>query len=252
MDPTPTTEPLEMEEDLFPNVSMEPVPEGYLDLPAATVETKQAAFYHFKVLYDQSWNYNAIAASLFLKEEPYLAVIEHLGMPNTHVHFQGMSMVTLETFRNKLKILASQHHLRKIKPSARPTSMVTRPADVKGFQYMAKEVNISYVLAVNKFTMKELHDLKEKSILHCQVLKTSVRDFVAQIPRNEFNEIVTKGKGEIKNIVAQFGLYLFEAEDKKQIELPEYNKHHTRNSIIRGIIANPGCHRKLKALLYVV
>lgn len=252
MDPTTATEPVEMEADYFPNVSAACVPENYLELPEPAVEIKEPAFYHFKVLYDQSWNYSAIAEKLFMKEHPYLAVIEHLGMPNTHVHFQGMSMCKEESFRNKLKILASQHHLRKIKPAARPTSMVHRPADATGFQYMAKEVNVSYVLAVNKFTMKDLEELKAKSVLHCQALKVSVRDFVAGIPRDKFNELIGKGAGEPDRTVKYISLYLFEAEDKKEIQLPEYNKHHTRNSIVRGILANPACPRKLKAILYSV
>ena len=250
MDPS-TPEPVVMEPN-FPNVSVDPVPPDYLSLPEPVQQTKEPVFYHFKVYYDQSWNYAAIAEKLFMNELPYLCVLEHLGMPNTHVHFQGSSMVTENTFRDKLKILASKHHMRKIKPAARPTSMVHRPADVKGFQYMAKEVNVSYVLAINKLTMKDLDELKAKSTLHCQALKVSVRDFVAQIPRDEFIQIMTKSNGNSDIIVKNVGLYLFEAEDKKKIELPEYNKHHTRNSIIRGIIANPACHRKLKAVLYTV
>jgi len=248
------TEPVAMEQD-FPNVSLEPVPADYLSLPEQILQTKEPVFYHFKVYYDQSWNYAAISEKLFLKDLPYLCVIEHLGMPNTHVHFQGSSMVTENTFRDKLKILASKHHMRKIKPTARPTSMVHRPADAVGFQYMAKEVNISYVLAINKFTMEDLRELKEKSTLHCQMLKTSVRDFIANLSKDNFGRLIlsqTGGTRDKDQIIVQAGKFLFEAQDKGKIELPEYNKHHTRNSIIRGIIANPACPRSLKAELYTI
>lgn len=249
-----TPEPVELEEIVFPNVCVDPVPADYLSIPEPTKEIKEPAFYHFKVYYDQSWNYRAIAEKLFMKELPYLCVIEHLGMPNTHVHFQGSSMLTEGSFRNNLKILASKHHMRKIKPTARPTSMVHRPADAIGFQYMAKELNTSYVLAVNKFTWKDLEELKAKSTLHCQVLKVSVSDFIAEIEKHHFMRLIVSSTGITRDanaVILQTAKLLFEAEDKGKIKLPPYSKHHTRNSIINGLIRNPACPRPLKAELYI-
>lgn len=243
-------EPVEMEDDCFPNVSVEPVPADYLGLPAEPVqpEIKEPAFYHFKIEYDQSWNYAAICEKMFMKEHPYLCVLEHINRPNTHVHFQGMSMVTENTMRDRLKVLASKHHKRKLCPTARPTSMAKRPVDAVGFQYMAKELRSTYVLAINKFTWKDLKELKEKSVMHCAALKSSLKEVIESWTPTQLTAIIEEKNPQ--ELIRLTTCFLMQLADKGKIELPEYNPRHTRTSIIRGLLANKHTPLKMRALLY--
>lgn len=211
------------------------------------VELTEPRFYHFKILYDPSWDYKAICKRFFMEDKPYLCVLEHVNQPNTHVHFQGTSRLAPPTVKARLTRLAANHHLRKINPKARPTSMSARPVDVVGFQYMAKELKPNYLLAVNLFTPEELEELKEKSVLHCKKMKTELRDFIARkmdFDWTKLSEVPTE------QVIQHVTYCLFVAQRKKDIELPEYNKHHTRTSIIRGLLANTRCPDKLKAKLY--
>lgn len=126
--------------------------------------------------------------------------------------------------------------------------MSARPVDVVGFQYMAKELKPNYVLAVNMFTPEELAELKEKSVLHCTKLKTELRDFIAN--KMDFDWTRLKGLGSADLVIQEVTLNLFVAHRNGKLELPEYNKHHTRSAIIRGLIANKRCPDTLKAKLY--
>ena len=96
-------------------------------------------FYHFKILYDQTWNYKKICEKLILKDYPFLCVLEHIKQPNTHIHFRESFRINENSMKQKLKRLAGKHHLRKHSPQCLPTSMKCRPPYVKGFQNMCKE-----------------------------------------------------------------------------------------------------------------
>jgi hypothetical protein len=54
----------------------------------------------------------------------------------------------------------------------------------------------------------------------------------------------------VNQLVNLTGAWLFKASEEKLIELPEYNKHHTRTSVIRGLMANPHLPEKWHAKLY--
>lgn len=221
-------------------------PESPEEVPEAPQLT-EPRFYHFKILYDPSWNYAAICKRFFMEEYPYLCVLEHINQPNTHVHFQGTSRLAEPTVKARLTRLAAQHHLRKINPKARPTSMKARAPDVMGFQYMAKELKPNYVLAVNQFTEEDLKELKEKSVMHCAKLKTSVKDFIVneKIPHSYWD-----GCKDGNELIQRISVALIKANRDGKIELPEYSKHHTRTSIIRGLLANKDIPAKYKGWLY--
>jgi hypothetical protein len=103
---------------------------------------------------------------------------------------------------------------------------------------MCKEYKPQYVLAKNLFTDEELADLKEKSVLHCAKLKTCVRDFIAGLDKCAVH--LNMGcSSSTQEMIEKCCHSLFIEARKNGQELPEYNKHHTRNSIIRGLIANP-------------
>lgn len=221
-------------------------PESEPEVPEAP-ELDEPRFYHFKILYDPSWNYPALCKRFFLEDHPYLCVLEHINQPNTHVHFQGSSRLQEATVKARLRRLAHKHHLRKLNPKARPTSMKARLPDVTGFQYMAKELKPAYVLAANKFTEKDLEELKEKSVMHCTKLKTTVRDFLAQEKFHKDHFIHMK---DGNTVVQNTAVALIRHQSAGKIELPEYNKHHTRISIIRGLLANKTVPDNVKGWLY--
>lgn len=216
-------------------------------------------FYHFKIKHDPAFNYKEICKAFFMAEHPYLCTIEHVNKVGTHVHCQGTSILAPRTVKNRLNRIAKKHYLRKLDPGCRPTSMSARAPDVKGFQYMAKELKPAYVLAVNMFTQEELKELKEKSVMHVKELKSCVRDFIAGMDRKNI-EFILKGKvtatetmpaaTDTNSLIVNCTRYLLWAEEKEMIKLPEYNKHHTRNSIIRGLLANPAVPKSWKAQLY--
>lgn len=239
-------------------------PEDPVDLPPTLMERERTPepaddedvlcettrLYHFKVLYDQSWDYPALCARLFDAEQPYLCVLEHINQPNTHVHFQGYSRITEDSMRSRLKRLAAKHHLRKLNPKARPTSMVARPPDVKGFQYMAKEYKPNYVLAVNKFTPEDLAKLKEESVLHCKEIKFNVTEYIRALSKEDLPKFYPTTTAN--EIVDRMGQVLWLHSRQGKINLPKYSKHHTRTSIIRGLLDNQHLDHNIKGRLYAL
>lgn len=216
-------------------------------------ELPEPRFYHFKILYDQTWDYKQISADFFMADHPYLCVIEHLNKPNTHVHFQGMSLCAEPTIKNRITRLVSHHHLRKLNPKCRPSSMTARPPDVTGFQYMCKEVKPEYVLAMNQFTMEQLEELKSKSALHCKELKTHVKDLVERFTQREIEkEIHVTKSSNAADVIRHTGRYLVWGESTGLWTLPPYNRHYTRQSVIEGLRRNPHVPLTVKAELYVL
>lgn len=208
---------------------------------------------HFKILYDQTWDYKQICKDFFMEDHPYLCVIEHLNKPNTHVHFQGMSLSADATLKNQLTRLVSHHHLRKLNPKCRPSSMSCRPPNVTGFQYMCKEVKPEYVLASNQFTIEQLMELKEKSEIHCKELKTHVKDIVENWTKQEIEkELYIVRSTHSTDAIRQAGRYLIRGENTGRWTLPPYNRHYTRQSVIEGLRRNPHVPLEVKAELYVL
>lgn len=224
-------QPVEMEQECT---------DDYLGLPAVEPppELPEPRFVHFKILYDPSWDYKKICAKFFVKEEKYLCVLEHINRPNTHVHFQGSCVLSDATIKNRLTRLAAHHHLRKINPKARPTSMAARPVDVKGFQYMAKELKKEYVLAHNLWVKGELDDLKKASVMHVKVLKTVVRDEIAAFTKKEIDALLRSSADDPRKLVCKTGELLFIKQGQGRFNMPEYNSHHTKASIVRGLQAS--------------
>lgn len=236
-------------------VEMEPeCAADYLGLPAVEPppELPEARFVHFKILYDPSWDYKKICKKFFVNDEKYLCVLEHINRPNTHVHFQGMCLLADATVKNRLTRLAAHHHLRKINPKSRPTSMSCRPVDVKGFQYMAKELKKEYVLAHNGFTLDDLKKLKEDSVMHCTVIKTAVKDRIAGWDEKYIKQILRVSNDDPRLLLDRVGAALFAEQHLGKFDMPEYNAHHTRTSVIRGLMANPHIPVPMKGRLMVL
>jgi len=208
--------------------------------------------YHFKILYDQTWDYPAICKDYFMEDRPYLCVLEHVNKPNTHVHFQGWSILAEQTVKNRITRLVAHHHLRKLNPKCRPSSMKARAPDVTGFQYMCKEVKPAYILAMNMFTMEEIEELKAKSVMHCKELKMNVTEFIANLPLEVVKTFQITGISVTSTIIEAVGHYLVHQEELGNITLPPYNRHYTRQSVVEGLRKNPHVPRRFKGNLYVL
>jgi len=220
-----------------------------------TLEATQPQFYHFKIKHDPSFDYKEICKAFFMEEHPYLCTIEHVNQVGVHVHCQGTSKLAPRTVKNRLNTIAKKHYLRKLEPGCRPTSMSARPVDVMGFQYMAKEVKPAYVLAVNKFSWDDLKELKVKSQMHVKEIKTVVTDFIRALTAKQIKEF-HDGQfptGPIKNVqelIERVSIYIYGCHRRGEITLPKYNPHHTRRSIIQGLLDNPNTPHSICGKLY--
>jgi len=241
MEPSPKRTCLDLETPSTP----QSLPDSIEDPPPLP----EPRFAHFKILYDQTWDYKKICADTFMADQQYLCVLEHVNKPNTHVHFQGMTLLAEPTLKNRITRLVSHHHLRKLNPKCRPSSMSCRPVDVVGFQYMCKEVKPEYVLAMNKFTLEELAELKEKSEMHVKEMQCCVPDEIKSWDREVIHKL-TQGTQDVSAVIKRATLNLFKKETAGLLKLPKYNKHHTRTSIIRGLLENPHVPLPWKAELY--
>jgi len=232
---------LEMEPDEEDADERDGVPDKQLAEPV---------LYHFKIKYDQTWDYKKICDRFFEKSKPYLCNIEHLNEPNTHVHFQGWSTSSHNTMKARITRLVKKHHLRKFDKNCRPSSMKDSDVTERGFQYMCKEVKLDYVLARNMFTDEEILQLKAQSVEHVKKLKTSVRDKIAGWNKEIVGKLLQQGIDSANDLIEQSVLCLIRLSKIDKFDLPEYNKHHTRASVIRGLMANPHLPEKWHAKLY--
>jgi len=217
------------------SLEMEPGPTGDdEDLPDEP-ELTEPRFYHFKILYDQTWNYPEICKKFFSEDYPYLCVIEHLNQPNTHVHFQGTSLMAERTVKNKITTLVKKHHLRKLNPKCRPSSMTARSPDVTGFQYMCKQVKKEYILAMNKFTMEEIMELKEKSDMHVQELKFDTKKFITEL----LDEKQSKHPGQKLKEPENCYNVLKKAVIKKLFEAGKAPNRYTDKDVLEAFFLHP-------------
>jgi hypothetical protein len=205
---------------------------------------EEPRLYHFVARYDQNWDYKAICKKFFMEDKQWLCVKEHQNLPNTHVHFQGYSRLTPMSFQKKMTRLAHTHHIKKENPNSRPVSMFKRNTTELGFQYMAKELRNP--LSHNMFTAESLTALKEASVLHCNKLKTVVKDYVSAMSKELVMKIIAKNP-KPEELLRTIGRYLFLQHENGKIELPEFNPRHSRASLIRGVIANPFIPREYKS-----
>lgn len=232
--------------DLETSSTCSSVPELSSDVP----ELEEPRFYHFKIHYDQTWDYEDICKRFFSQSHPYLCVLEHLNEPNTHVHFQGMSIYAERTVKARLNRLAATHHLRRLNPKCRPSSMKARPPDVTGFQYMCKEVRPQYVLAMNMFTMEDLMELKEKSILHVKELQCKIIDLVRDIPKSVIDKWFITKSTTPDQVIKEASRHLIARELRGEIKLPKYHRHHNRSSFVEGLRQNEHIPATLKGDLF--
>lgn len=250
MDETPPETPpvlqppaLGMEYDPIPD-DQDTEDDGPEDQDAPSVDGPRLR--HLVAKFDQNWDYKAICKKLFEKDMKYLATVEHLST-NAHVHMQGYSRLEDTSFAKKITRLAATHWIRKMCNGKRPVKQMKRPADVKGFQYMMKELKPP--LVNNLFTMEELEEMKRNTTLYVNTLKTVVKDHIAEMPVDMLNKMLEKSK-TVQELIRFTSRWLITQEREGLIKLPEYNAHHSRTSIIRGLRAHPALPDNWKGDLY--
>jgi hypothetical protein len=203
---------------------------------------------HLVAKFDPNWDYQAVCRKFFEKDMKYLATLEHLTT-NAHVHMQGYSRLADTSFAKKITRLAATHWQCKMSKGKRPVKQMRRPADCVGFQYMMKELKPP--LVNNGFTQEELEDMKRKTTLVVHGLKTVVKDYVSGAP-DDFIKIALEKSKDKEQLIQVTTRWLFQQQEEGLIELPEYSAHHTRTSIIRGLLKHPKMPRNWKADLYSI
>lgn len=217
-----------------------------------TMEITKEQFYHFKIQHDPTYNYKEICAKVFTEDKPYLAIIEKVDDPQVHVHFQGTSRYAERSIKNYLAELAKKHWRRKFKPRCHPTSMKARKPDVVGFQYMCKTVEPQFILAMNLFTMEDIFEMKANSTMVVEERKTTVKNFIEQLPKDAIDKLIydLPEANRINEMCKRAAILLRDADEAGEIKMPDYNKFHTRNTVIRGLLANKNLPKPIWAELY--
>jgi len=194
---------------------------------------------HFKVEFDPSWDYEAVARSLFLPDHKMLVVGENFTK-NKHVHFQGYTDLAERTFSNKRQKLADKHCTRDpgnimFRKNARPISAAKRAVNEVGFQYMCKEPPSAHnpIFSI-LFTDEELAELHAASKEHVEKKKFKTIDFIHANFKKEdfFNDSEGTKKTWSK------ALRLVCAEMRREGRLIS---QHTRRDIVNGLFSHPDC-----------
>jgi len=196
---------------------------------------------HFKVEFDPSWDYEAIARSLFLPDKKILVVGENFTK-NKHVHFQGYTDLAERTFNNKRQKLAEKHCTRDktnimYRPNARPISAAKRAVTEVGFQYMCKEPPSAHnpIFSI-LFTPEELAELHAASKDLVEKKKFKTIDFIHE---NMEPERVAKALDkESCNHVWTKALQRVAKEMRANNKLIS---QHTRRDIVNGLFSHPSC-----------
>jgi hypothetical protein len=157
---------------------------------------------HFKMSYDPKLHDQIPEISRQLYGDNKALVVAEKLHVNAHIHFQGYTDLTEQSFRNKLGVLTKDHYMRRSLPGQPkyPVKCVKREADDMGFQYLCKE-DPPNVLYKNHFTDEDIEELHEASDLYTETLKD---DLKTRLTTNE----------HLMNVVAStnnFGLILDEA-----------------------------------------
>lgn len=147
------------------------------DMDLGPIEPTLPHLEHFKCKYDQTWDYPAIANSLFDGEQ--VLVQEEKVSTNHHVHFQGYTSLAPRTFGERMTELAATHYLKQKQPGSRPVKRARKGIDIVGFQYLMKEGQKP--LYQRGFTDEMLKELAESSKEHVRDLKFNIRDFITSM-----------------------------------------------------------------------
>jgi len=187
---------------------------------------------HFKASYDPSWDYGAIADSLF-DGERILVCAEKMDV-NAHVHFQGYTNLAPASFDKRITSLAETHYKRKHNPKCRPVLRHKRACTEGGFQYICKELdNTKPPLFSRGFTEEELSTLRDESDKLVEGLKEGLGDFLkAQTFKMEDE------KNVYHNFLLKTSEYLI-ANDKKI-------GRHTRHNVLNAMMTHPQATERWK------
>lgn len=204
------------------------------DMDLGPIEPTLPHLEHFKCKYDQTWDYPAIANSLFDGEQ--VLVQEEKVSTNHHVHFQGYTSLAPRTFGERMTELAATHYLKQKQPGSRPVKRARKGIDIVGFQYLMKEGQKP--LYQRGFTDEMLKELAESSKEHVKDLKFNIRDFVKTLDV----KIPGKTPPEVyQSVIIQVGQKLY--EEGKDIT------RYTRQDVKNGLLHHPDSTPALRGYL---
>lgn len=127
--------------------------------------------------YDPSLDYEGFAKQAF-GDQPCLFMLEKKG--GDHLHIQGMTALSDETFRKlQSNELTLKHYRRRQEPDCHPVKRRRKEADENGFQYMCKELDSSVVVYKQGFTDEQLESLHAASNLHREECKSQLGEYIA-------------------------------------------------------------------------
>ena len=205
----------------------------------------QPTLQHFKVTFDSSWtqeDYIRICDHVF-GDSPQVLVVAEKMKQNAHVHFQGYTRYSHETFKKRRTIAKDMHYTQKpgvgARKGARPVTGgdQDRPVNVTGFQYMCKEPPSDTNPVHSKgFTKEELLELHEKSNAYVEKLKFNTMDYIQE---HITDELIKKMEPAIllSKTLLMVGLKM--REDKK------LKNRHTRLDVINALLHHPAAPERL-------
>lgn len=130
---------------------------------------------HFVTGYDSGINWEEWGVKLY-GDGKLIVAAEHLKS-NAHVHFHGESQLSDKEWTKQLALFKKDHPIKKIPGGAnlRPTKEMKKPADDKGYQYVAKEKHQLYMQGI---TQEEFEELHASSTEHVEKLKKGMQDHI--------------------------------------------------------------------------
>jgi len=194
---------------------------------------------HFKVTFDSSWtqeDYLRICDHVF-GDSPQVLVVAEKMKQNAHVHFQGYTRYSHETFKKRRTIAKDMHYTQKpgigARKGARPVTGgdQDRPVNATGFQYMCKEPpSVTNPVYSRGFTPEQLAELHEKSNAYVENLKFNTFNYVTENVTAERVKTM-----DPKTLLSKCLLMIaFKLRETKKMK-----SRHTRTDVINALLHHP-------------
>lgn len=217
------------------------------DMDMGALEPTLPHLEHFKCKYDQTWDYPAIANSLFDGDK--VLVQEEKVSTNHHVHFQGYTSMAPRTFGDRMTQLAATHYVKEKQPGSRPVKRVKRAVTDTGFQYLMKEGHKP--LYQRGFTDEELEKLAAASQEHVKKLKSSAADILASEEPH-----ITKIFSYVDDSKKMFCAARFAVGEAYRKEGRSISSRYFKDEVLNALLNAPALqgpeHKQIRANLYML
>lgn len=217
------------------------------DMDLGPIEPTVPHLEHFKCKYDQTWDYPAIANSLFDGEQ--VLVQEEKVSTNHHVHFQGYTSLAPRTFGERMTELAATHYLKQKCPGSRPVKRARNGINIVGFQYLMKEGQRP--LYQRGFTDEMLKELAAASQEHVKKLKSSAADILASDEPH-----ITKIFSYVDDSKKMFCAARFAVGEAYRKEGRSISSRYFKDEVLNALLNAPALqgpeHKQIRANLYML